>query len=199
MNLIDKRKDAAHTLVVPYDATPDMVNQAYNRRLHQRFNLQNDDYDSYVRGIEGLYDARIRMKTSVDKQWAAQLRLMATSKIDKMLYALMAMLALARRDAQSLMSQVYINDLMKIVPQLRRKYNVFRGLVAYELAGLGGMMVYDRVSPDHGPIVPISVYGSMLIAGFAMGWIMDSMERDKTQITVLSKLLAFDKLFQNEK
>lgn len=199
MNLIDKRKDAAHTLVVPYDATPDMVNQAYERRMHQRFSLQNDDYDAYVRGIENLYDARIRMKISADNQWLAQLRLMATSRVDKMNYALMAVLKLARRDAKSPLSQVVIDDLIKTVPRLYRKYNILRGIVAYEFGGLGGMMVYDHVSPEHGPIVPMIAYGSMLVAAFAMAWVMDSIERDKTRIAAFSKLLSFDKLFQNEK
>lgn len=199
MNLIDKRKDAAHTLVVPYDATPDMVNQAYERRLQQRFGLQNEDKAAYARGIENLYDARIRMKTPANKQWIAQMRLMAVSNVDKMLDALMVMLVLARRDAKSTMSQIFIDDLMRIVPKLRRKYNLFRGVIAYELTGLGSMMVYNNVVPNHGHILPMIVYGSMIGGGFAMGMLMDSMNRDKIRIAALSKLLSFDKLFQNEK
>ncbi|MCM1441888.1 MAG: hypothetical protein NC131_22155, partial [Roseburia sp.] len=193
------RMDAAHTLVVPYDATPDMVNQAYERRLAQRFGLQNEDKASYVRGIENLYDARVRMKTPVNKQWRAQLRLMAVSNVDKMLDAMMTMLIMARRDSKSINSQVLVDELMQTVPQLRRRYNMFRGLIAYELTGLGAMMVYNNVVPNHGPIIPMVAYGTMILGGFAIGSLMDSMERDKIKIAALTKLLSFDKVFQNEK
>lgn len=199
MKLSEKRMDAAHTLVVPYDATPDMVNQAYEKRLRQRFGLQNEDRATYKRGLENLYDARVRMKTPANKQWIAQLRLMATSNVDKMLDALMAMLVLARRDSKTAHSQVLIDELMQIVPQMRRKYNLFRGVVAYELGGLGAMMAYNASVPNHGPIVPIITYGTMIIGGFVIGAMRDSLEQDKIKLAALTKLLSFDKMFQNEK
>jgi len=199
MNLLEKRQDAAHTLVVPYDATPEMVNQAYVRRLSQRFQLQNIDIDSYSRGNEKLYDARVRMSEPDDKQWRAQLRLMVTTQIDKMTDVLMIMMSNLRRNSKSVLSQVLIDDLMVEIPKMRRKYNVFRSVCAYEICGLLGMMVYDHVDPHHSPFVSMAVYGSMFAGAIGIGMLRDSLDRSITKVSAWSKLLAYDDIFSKEK
>ncbi len=199
MNLSEKRQDAAHTLVVPYDATPEMVNQAYIRRLTQRFRLQNIDKDSYMRGNEQLYDARVRMETPADKQWRAQLRLMATTKVDKMTDILIVLISMMRRDSKSGFTQILIDDLMVEIPKLRRKYNMFRGICAYEIGGALGMVAYDLIQYPHNPIVGMVVYGSMFVGALSMAFLRDSMQRSITKVSAWSKLLAYDNIFDKEK
>lgn len=197
MNLNEKRKDAAHTLVVPYDATPEMVNQAYERRLTKRFHLQNIDEQSFHRGNAELYDARIRMSLPNKKQWLAQLRLMATSSSDKMIDMLMVMLRVMQRDSKSNFNKMLIDELFIDIPKMQRKYNILRGVYAYEITGLLSMMVYNQVKPHHNPITGLIVYGSMLIGGFAIGFIQDSINRSATKISAWSKLLSYDKFFES--
>ncbi len=199
MNLLEKRQDAAHTLVVPYDATPEMVNQAYVRRLTQRFQLQNIDKDSYMRGNEQLYDARVRMATPANKQWCAQLRLMATTKVDKMTDILMVMISMMRRDTKSILCHVLIDDLMVEIQKMHRKYNVFRGICAYEIGGMLGMFTYDLANSHHSPVVGLVVYGSMFVGAIGIGLLRDSMQRSATKISLCSKLLSLDNMFCKEK
>lgn len=197
MNLLEKRQDAANTLVVPYDATSETVNQAYVRRLTQRFQLQNIDKDSYMRGNEQLYDARVRMETPADKQWRAQLRLMATTKVDKMTDVLMVMVSMMRRNSKSMLNQMLIDDLMVEVPKMRRKYNAFRGVCAYEICASLGM--YDLIQYPHNPTVGMVVYGSMFVGAIGMGILRDSLQRSITKVSAWSKLLSYDNMFNKEK
>jgi len=199
MNLSEKRQDAANTLVVSYNATPEMVNNAYVNRLTQRFHLQNIDIDSYNRGNEQLYDARIRMSIPADKQWRAQLRLMATTQIDKMTDILMVMMSMIRRDSKSVMSQILIDDLMVEIPKMRRKYNAFRGICAYEIGGIWGMFIYHHTRTAHDPIVALMVYGSMFAGAITMGMLRNSLRRSSIKIAAWSKLLSYDNIFSKEK
>lgn len=199
MNLSEKRKDAANTLVVPYDATPEMVNQAYERRLTQRFHLQNIDKDSYMRGNEELYDARVRMNMTPNKQWIAQLRLMATSHSDKMIDILLVILDALRRDSKSTFSKILIDDLMVDIPKMHRKYSILRGVYTYEIGGLLSMMAYNNIKPQHDPIVPLVVYGSLLVGAFSIGFLKDSINRSLVKISAWSELLSYDRFFDKEK
>lgn len=189
MTLSEKRWDAAKTLVVPYDATPDAVDAAYERRLTQRFGLQDMDLDSLVRGNEALYDARVRMRASEKMQWCAQLRLWATTQVDKIMNITMVRFQQLRREAKSELSQMFADDLISDQKKLCRKYNVLRAVSGYEIAGIGGMIIYNNVSQHPNPIVPIVGYGSLLAGAFTIGYLLDSMRRKTIEVGIDHALL----------
>lgn len=189
MNLSEMRHDAAKTLVVPYDATPDTVDAAYVRRLEQRFELQNTDLESMVRGNEALYDARVRMRLPENMQWCAALRLLVTSNVDKIMDSTMVRFRQLHREAKSEISQMLADDLISDQKKLYRKYNLFRAVLGYEIAGIWGTIIYNHISEHPNPIVPIVGCTSLLVGAFTVGFLMDSMHRKIRKIGIDNALL----------
>lgn len=197
MTLSEKRQDAASTLVVPYDATPDMVDAAYERRLEQRFGLANMDLESMVHGNEALYDARVRMRLPEKMQWYAALRLLVTTKVDKIMNITMVRFQQLRRAAQSEISQKLADDLISDHNKVCRKYNVFCAVLGYEIAGIWTPIVYGNVSQEPNPIVPIVIYGSTIIGGLVVAHLMGSMRRRTAIMGIKHELLQA--ILQDEK
>lgn len=163
LNLKEKRYDAANTLVVPYDATPDMVDTAYERRLRQRFELQNSDFQAFMRGNDALYDARVRMSLPESKQWLAQLRLLATGGAYKAHTTMLYLLKLWRGKFKSVLCQTMADGLISDAKKMYRRYKILRGIYIYDIAGLWGMFAYNRLATETNPVVPIIVCGSTII------------------------------------
>ena len=200
MTLSEKRHDAACTLVVSYDATPNMVDAAYVRRLSQRFGLQNADFKSMIRGNEALYDARVRMRLPEKLQWCAALRLLATTSVDKTLNIMKVYFKQLRNQAKSEPCQTLADGLISDQKKLCRKYNVFRAICGYEIGGIWGTILYNNLSQEPNPIVPIVLNGSLLAGAFTLGYLMDSMRKKTTDIGIrlgfLQTLLPYEKDFQ---
>lgn len=186
----DKRMDAAHMLAVPYNATPNMVRVAYKNRVLQRLYFNNADNDD----IKKLYNARVRMEFAPNRQWLAQLKLAFTSSDDKHCCTLRIILKDKRRMAHDIVEKSVLDDTLKTLASYKCRYNIMRAICVYELTGLGAMMVYDNVCPEHGVIVPSIVYGSMLIMGGALGFVMDSLDKKRKEIEALDALLQIIKL-----
>ena len=200
MTLSEKRHDAACTLVVPYDATPDAVDAAYVRRLSQRFGLQNTDLESLIHGNEELYDARVRMRLPEKLQWCAALRLFATTKIDKSLNVMKVYFNQLRNQAKSEFCQFAADELISDQKKLCRKYNLFRAICGYEIGGIWGIVLYNNLSQEPNPIIPIVLSGSLLVGVFTTGYLMDSMRNKAVDIGiglgVLRALLPYEKELQ---
>lgn len=203
MTLSEKRQDAAFTLSVPYDATPEAVEAAYVRRLEQRFGLQNTDLESLTRGNEALYDARVRMRLPEKLQWCAALRLLATTKVDKIMHITMVRFKQLHRNAKSAVCQTIADELISDQKKLCRKYNVFRAVLGYEIAGIWTPIIYNNVSQEPNPIVPMIVYGSTFIGAFIIAYLMDSMRKKTIDVGikhgVLQMMLPYDDLLQIQK
>lgn len=203
MTLSEKRQDAAFTLSVPYDATPEAVDAAYVRRLEQRFGLQNTDLESLVRGNEALYDARVRMRLPEKLQWCAALRLLATTKVDKIMNITMVRFKQLYRNAKSADCQTIANELISDQKKLCRKYNIFRAVAGYEIGGIWGVMIYNNVSQEPGWIIPTAIYGSLMVGAFTIGYLMDSMRNKAVAIGIkhgiLQMMLPYDDLLQIQK
>ncbi|MDE6250436.1 MAG: hypothetical protein K2M34_02265 [Alphaproteobacteria bacterium] len=200
MTLSEKRHDAASTLVVPYDATPDMVDAAYVRRLSQRFGLQNADLKSLTRGNEALYDARVRMRLPEKLQWCAALRLLATTSVDKALNIMKVYFKQLRNQAKSEPCQTLADGLISDQKKLCRKYNVFRAICGYEIGGIWGIIIYNRISQEPDWIIPAVIGGSLVVGVVTLGYLMDSMRNKTIDIGVglglLQTLLPYEKDFQ---
>lgn len=161
-NLTEKRHDAAQTLVVPYDATTDAVDAAYERRLSQRFELKNTDFSAFLRGNDALYDAHVRMRLPEDKQWLAQFRLLMTGHIDKS-YAVLLYLFKHLRDKKykSKMCRTMADELISDTKKLHCRYKVLNGICYYDIAAVWGQFAYCRLATEPNPIVSIAVLGSI--------------------------------------
>lgn len=184
----EKRRNAAATLVVPDNATPEMVADAYKHRLKQYLDFSDSDPQLFLRKINELYDAHVLMSHAPNKQYIAHAKLKMRGDFYKMYQTILAQVSVLRSVTDDSTAKILLDSIAKQTEQLCRRYRLFRALCMYELSGLGGMFVFDRVKPEHDLWIPMAVYGSMLVAGLALGFVMDSMDKKKNQIMGLTTL-----------
>lgn len=183
-----QRADAAYNLVVPYDAKPSVVQDAYERRVMQHYNFSGADQESYLCGFDRLYDDKTRMSYPTNCQWLANLKLSATPKSHKAYKNFKTILQVQHREEQDIVAKKILSMYISEFSKLYRKYNALHATLVYELTGLGGMMIYNSVQPNPNMIVSLSVYGSMIAVGIAMGLLMDSVEKSKTNIEAIKTI-----------
>ena len=184
----EKRRHAAATLVVSDKATPKMVTDAYKRRLKQYWDFNDSDPQLFLRKTKELYDAYVLMSHAPNKQYIAQAKLAMRGEVYKIYQTILAQMSILRGMTDDSVAKILWDDIAKHIEQLYRRYRLFRALCIYELSGLGGMFVFDHIKPEHDLWIPMAVYGSMLVAGFALGFVMDSIDKKKNQIISLTTL-----------
>lgn len=176
----EKRRDAAFTLCVPYDATPDMVDAAYNRRLTQRLGINFTDSELFLRGDLDLYNAKVRMQYSPSQQWRANLKLGMQSNTDKTYHVLMDNLSCIIRkvsDMQMPLHEMAFKQIAKHSNKLYKKYKLSCNLLKYNLTVLGGMFVYNQTDHTDNIIIPMAAYGSILVATVVFAWTRDAQQK----------------------
>lgn len=196
----EKRRDAAFTLSVPYDATPDMVAAAYNRRLSQRLPLNFTDDETLLRGNIELYDAKVRMQYSPSQQWRANLKLGMQSDNDKIHDVLMDnMYCIIRKvsDMQLPLHSIIFTEIAKASHKLYQKYKLSCNLLKYNLTVLGGMFVYNQTDHTNNIIIPMAAYGSILVATVVFAWTQDAQHKHLRDIHFWQRALR--ELNQNHK
>ncbi len=192
----DLRSDAAHMLALSVDATPDMAAPAYEHRLKQFMDFKSDN-DLYLKKVSKLYDARVIMSYPQNQQWRAQLKLKLTSDVKRTYETIMGMLRIMRNSTDAAYVHWYVDEIQRLLKQLKRYHDTMRALCVGELVGLWGMMIFQHTHPEHNPIIPMAVYGSMLVGAFGIGYCMHATEKKKARMNTLQDI--FKTICQNEK
>ncbi len=183
MKISEDRQNVAHILVVPYDATPEIVNQAYRRRLEQRMGVDDIDDRSFLRGNIDLYDAKSMMQYPPSRQWYGYLKTKYTPTCYKNMDLMLDMLDIIRNKNSDIVNDVLLRQIVSKTQKLKRKYNLFHATLGYELAGLGGI-VYNCVNQNHNTIVPLVLYSSMLAAAVVMAYTKGSINKTFRDLSV---------------
>lgn len=192
MNKTEKRAAAAQMLALPVNASPDAVAAAYENRLKQFMDFERGGAEFFSHKVRKLYDARVIMSHPQSRQWRAQAKLALTSETYKLYQTTLAMLKIYRQNLNNGPLALWVlDDMGRILRQLYRRLFALRALGMYELTGLAAMFIYDRAVPEHGPVVPLVVYGSMIIAAVGMGCVMASMDKKKQDLKLISWLHDF--------
>lgn len=161
MNSTEKRKDAAHTLCVEYNATPADVNAAYRRRLEQRIHFSNRDNDGDIL----LYDAKELMQYSPAGQWRAELKLAVTPKFHKIANLIVDLTDIYGRTlGDGPIAQVIRADLLDTARSFRRKSTWYVATMSYMLTSWIGTTTYLACANEPNPTFCLIGGGSTLAA-----------------------------------
>lgn len=195
MNKKHTRNDAAQMLGISPSATPAEVDAAYMRRLQQFLDFDNGERNLRFNKDVKLYNARVIMSRPENKQWISRLELALTSETVKTFETIIATLQVMKNITDGPVYHALLDELSRLIQKLHKQYRVLKGSITYILGMLVAKMIYDRIYSisEQDMWVNLGVYGSMMIAAFAMGFAMDAMDKKKKQIDNILNVMKFSR------
>ncbi len=189
MNAKDIRSEAAQTLGISTAATPAEVSDAYDRRAQQFVDFGQYNHSVFFHRMRELYDAHEIMSVPANKQWLAQIKVALTNKHTKDFQTLIAMVQVLRNMTDSAECLALLDKVKDLLTKIQQQNRTVNALYTYIMGMLIGKMGYDQITGEPDPTVGLVVYGSILVAALWMAFVMDSMDKTKTQIST-----HFDKM-----
>ncbi len=186
----EKRLDAAHMLGISATATPEMVDDAYMRRLGQFMDFKCAS-EMFSKKSLNLYDAHVRMSYPPHHQVRAEWKLLTTSQSYKLYHTGVAMFRHIQNSGYDTVTNIMTDRCIDLLGQIYTRTKILRGTLVYNLTGLGGMMIYDIASPDHGPMAGMAVYGSMIVSFIIMACAMSSCDKKHKEFSNILNGIPF--------
>lgn len=147
MNNQEKRHEAAHLLVVPYNATRPQVDAAYEQRMRQYINIEhNNDPELNIRKATALYEAHVLMSYKPSHQWIAQLKLKTTSELTKMLQLLYLKCKILS-ELNGATTKWILNEIMELSHRIEKCHKTLRTLTAICSTSIGTYVISCGLAP----------------------------------------------------
>lgn len=187
-NAAERRMNAAHTLVVPYDADARTVRNAYRGRLVQRMELQNDDQESFTAGLMQLYDAKTIMSYPAGQQWRASIKLAFTTPMDRLVHNYVEYTDALLHDNQQPFDELSTDILRHLNSEFKKigtRYNVLKASLVTFLGDLGAMLAPHLLQSDGSPVYYIVTGTVAAVAAGGMVAMKRQMNKHLRNIDIL--------------
>lgn len=187
---VEQRANAAHMLVVPYDATPDVAHAAYRRRLVSRLDMQNDDADSLNTFMNQIHDANVIMSYPAGQHWRAKLKLTFATAADKMIKNYVeytnAKLDEDAEEEYDLGSILVLDLLNHEFKKMGTTYKVLKTSIGFQLVPFGAMVWNMFANAGASPTFYIAAGATSVALGALSGIMSHRMNNHMQNIEIMS-------------